>query len=583
MWYDEWWSIYLTGSSPLYGPISPADTLARVAEPQEELTPPGYYLALNLWSGLAGETPFALRLWSVVCALLTIAIAYRAGRSLGSPAAGIGAAVLLGGSALFIRYTYEARAYMQMLLICAVFVWSYLRLIAPRPPSRPVYAIFALSLAGLLYTHYLTVPLIGAAALYHLLYAPKNRRWLVVGLVGLAGGALFLPWAAVAVKAFAYAADDPLPRLLGARCPRHFDAAGQLVQRWQRRAAGRLRLVRLGAPAGPVVSARRRLSAPGTAQCTVPRRDRCALPVRSADPVDIGRRAGQRPRARPGRPAHRLGSVRRVGDPQSAGAHCRTVAAVSALGSGGCSAWGSVAAGRYADLHPARSRSQLDSPAGWRILSAPARPAPGIPGVASGAHAGGGRPAHCRHARRPPGASGWPPIPRSHPIRRGDAARDQALAGEFVQWGLISLRERSVWSCTRAAAGSGTRRGARFTPDGGGPIALDLVVPATEPLDPPMSMLFWTEPGPDTPSDTYSVGIHVEDAAGTLVASLDYGVHAGSACQIVLLPDLPAGSYTLYGLIYAWQTGERLPGEDLTDGMAGDRLPLLKFEIASPG
>ena len=40
IWYDEWWSIYYSGSSNLYGPIPLAETLTRVAETDHELNPP---------------------------------------------------------------------------------------------------------------------------------------------------------------------------------------------------------------------------------------------------------------------------------------------------------------------------------------------------------------------------------------------------------------------------------------------------------------------------------------------------------------------------------------------------------------
>ena len=54
IWYDEWWSVYYAGTSPLYGPITLAETANRVVSEHNEFNPPGYYFALNAWSQFTG-------------------------------------------------------------------------------------------------------------------------------------------------------------------------------------------------------------------------------------------------------------------------------------------------------------------------------------------------------------------------------------------------------------------------------------------------------------------------------------------------------------------------------------------------
>ena len=54
IWYDEWWSVYYAGTSPLYGPITLAETANRVVSEHNEFNPPGYYFALNAWSHFTG-------------------------------------------------------------------------------------------------------------------------------------------------------------------------------------------------------------------------------------------------------------------------------------------------------------------------------------------------------------------------------------------------------------------------------------------------------------------------------------------------------------------------------------------------
>jgi hypothetical protein len=96
-----------------------------------------------------------------------------------------------------------------------------------------------------------------------------------------------------------------------------------------------------------------------------------------------------------------------------------------------------------------------------------------------------------------------------------------------------------------------------------------------------LRILLWSEAGEDVPPYTYSIGIHVENAEGTLVAQADYGLPpAPSACHIANIDtrDLEPGTYTVYVLVYAWENGERLPGRT-AKGEEGDRLRLGEFVI----
>ena len=57
-----------------------------------------------------------------------------------------------------------------------------------------------LALLGLPYTHYYAMMIGGAIALYHLLFAPKNREWWRVTLMGIGVLILFLPWVRVLIR-----------------------------------------------------------------------------------------------------------------------------------------------------------------------------------------------------------------------------------------------------------------------------------------------------------------------------------------------------------------------------------------------
>src|SRR5215471_6400520 len=50
-----------------------------------DIHPPGYYLALKAWWSLTGESEFALRAFSALTGLLTVACVYTLGRALAAP------------------------------------------------------------------------------------------------------------------------------------------------------------------------------------------------------------------------------------------------------------------------------------------------------------------------------------------------------------------------------------------------------------------------------------------------------------------------------------------------------------------
>jgi hypothetical protein len=191
IWFDEWWSIYHAGGAH-YGPISPADTLTRVAQEDPRNTP-GYYLMLQTWGVFAGWTPFAGRALSLFTGLIAVAWMYRLGRDLVSRAAGIGAAVTLGTGAFFTYYLHELRGYTLYVLLTAVCVWSYWRMMTGKGGWRTQFIFFG-SAVGLLYTHYFASLTVAVIGLYHLLFAPKNPLWRRVTLLMLLAGLAFLPW-----------------------------------------------------------------------------------------------------------------------------------------------------------------------------------------------------------------------------------------------------------------------------------------------------------------------------------------------------------------------------------------------------
>lgn len=194
LWYDEIWSLRNAGGAQ-YGALSPAGIWEQVAfnDPHQAF---GYPYLLAIWGGIAGWSEYAGRLLSLFAALLTIAVTYRLGREINRAGDQIAffTTLILSTSAFFLYYTHELRAFTLVALAAAILLLAYNRLLRTPSLRRIDAALFVIGGVGLLYTHYFAAAtLLGALGIYHLLLAPKNRRWVQIVGSALVIGLLFLP------------------------------------------------------------------------------------------------------------------------------------------------------------------------------------------------------------------------------------------------------------------------------------------------------------------------------------------------------------------------------------------------------
>jgi 4-amino-4-deoxy-L-arabinose transferase-like glycosyltransferase len=199
LWVDEVRSLYRAGDPVFGGVASPAQVWQRTAEQFDQV--PGYYFVLAAWSSVVGLSHFAGRYLSILLGLLAVACTYRLGRDLHSPLAGLGAAVALCASAIFVNHLHNMRTYILLVLLSALLIWLYWRVAMVREAGWLAQISLTLCIAGLLYSHYFNAILIGALCLYHLLFVRKDRHWWrITGLIAV-GGALFLPWVVTSFSA----------------------------------------------------------------------------------------------------------------------------------------------------------------------------------------------------------------------------------------------------------------------------------------------------------------------------------------------------------------------------------------------
>src|SRR5262245_10729348 len=109
---------------------------ALLENASHDIHPPGYYLALKAWWLFTGETEFALRAFSALVGVLTVACVYALGRALFAPGAGLVAAFLVALNAFSVYYAQEARMYALLALLAAASMLVFVRWTAR--PSWPL-------------------------------------------------------------------------------------------------------------------------------------------------------------------------------------------------------------------------------------------------------------------------------------------------------------------------------------------------------------------------------------------------------------------------------------------------------------
>ena len=191
-WVDEVITVQRAGSPINGGPFSPAQIWENTATTSYDQVP-GYYMLVGIWDNLLGWSEYSTRLLSLMFGLLGAALTYRLGRAIHSPLAGLAAAAVLVSSEHFIKFAHEGRTYELLILLGALAIWCYWRILRGRH-SWLVQGGLLLAAAGLLYSHYFAALLVFSICLYHLIFVSKTREWWrVVVIMGIAG-VLFLPW-----------------------------------------------------------------------------------------------------------------------------------------------------------------------------------------------------------------------------------------------------------------------------------------------------------------------------------------------------------------------------------------------------
>ncbi len=156
---------------------------------------PVYFFLLSLWGQFTTYDVEIARLLTCFTALLAMAMTYRLVRDFVAPAAGFFALVIIASNAYYSWHIWFARMYPLMLFQAALIFWLYLRIMySLRNAKLRHYLALAILLFILIYTHLFNGIFLLLIGIYHILFAPKNRRWLTVALAAIIPLLLFAPY-----------------------------------------------------------------------------------------------------------------------------------------------------------------------------------------------------------------------------------------------------------------------------------------------------------------------------------------------------------------------------------------------------
>ncbi len=178
-YFDEWFTMHTAGWLE-DGPYSPAEVVDAV----KRITPdhmPGYVLLLSAWGSLTGWEVELGRVFSIFAGLMYLGLVYRVARDFVAPVAGLMALILIASIAFYNYFYPYMRMYTVLPLSSGLVLWLYLRIVHQQGQVKQRdYLFLGAAVYWLLNTHLFCAVFLLSLGLYHLLFAPKNLRWLSV-------------------------------------------------------------------------------------------------------------------------------------------------------------------------------------------------------------------------------------------------------------------------------------------------------------------------------------------------------------------------------------------------------------------
>lgn len=180
LWYDEAFSIHLSGGGPDGGPIQ-----RLLAAPGSDPFQPVHPLLLAGWRAVFGSSEASLRMSSVVLGIGLLVLVWWAARDLFGPRHALWSLAVAACASILVQYSQEVRPYALVALVGTAEVVAYLRLLRAGPSdARRRFAFGVLVVVGLVTSLLLWV--LAAALLATDLLIRRDRRifrtWWPIGV-----------------------------------------------------------------------------------------------------------------------------------------------------------------------------------------------------------------------------------------------------------------------------------------------------------------------------------------------------------------------------------------------------------------
>ena len=185
LWIDEGFTWNLTQYNDIFAILS------------RDVHPPLYFIMVDWWVDLAGTSELALRYFSLLPSILSVAMVYQLARELKHQRGNIGIAIPLIASLIMAvaeaetALSQEARGYTWHVLWACLSMWSYIRW--TRQAQNKHLALWMLSTIALIYTFYLGAFIGVVQGIYALLFLRGRKQVIAVGAL-IACAIALLPW-----------------------------------------------------------------------------------------------------------------------------------------------------------------------------------------------------------------------------------------------------------------------------------------------------------------------------------------------------------------------------------------------------
>lgn len=157
-----------------------------------DLHPPFYFFLLSLWQRIAGESEFAYRYFSTLISIIAIPLFLAVGKRIWGWQTGVAAVLLATVSPFRLWYAQEVRMYALLFCESLLVLYTLWPLLFPQARKRD-YALFGLTTAVTVYTHYTGIFLLGFSLAAIVITRLHYRIWRQLGIIVLLLALLAIP------------------------------------------------------------------------------------------------------------------------------------------------------------------------------------------------------------------------------------------------------------------------------------------------------------------------------------------------------------------------------------------------------